>query len=139
MNFATIHTTKVALAVLFIVTAIEPNMFNAILFVMFLAICMANNSQILILWRFTLGLISLLMCSQYSYRVFTPNEYLLSVKHREKTSFMCLSGLLKCEDDDTLSKTYSNLESINIKLYLPYYMLLITFVLAHYILTSTNY
>lgn len=100
---------------------------------------MANNSQILILWRFTLGLISLLMCSQYSYRVFTPNEYLLSVKHREKTSFMCLSGLLKCEDDDTLSKTYSNLESINIKLYLPYYMLLITFVLAHYILTSTNY
>lgn len=46
---------------------------------------------------------------------------------------------MKCEDDETLSTTFSNLEYINLKLYAPYYVLLITFVLAHYILTSSNY
>ena len=52
---------------------------------------------------------------------------------------MCISGLLSCEDDDTPSPTFSNLEYINMKLYMPYYALLLTFILGYFILTSENY
>jgi hypothetical protein len=61
------------------------------------------------------------------------------MKHREKSNLMCISGLIKCEDDDTLSQTFSSLEYINMKLYLPYYSLLLTFILGYLILTSENY
>ena len=52
---------------------------------------------------------------------------------------ICLSGLIRCEDDPNLSTTFSNLELINLKLYLPYYVLLITFIVSYFILTSANY
>ena len=81
----------------------EPNIFNGFLFIMFLAISMGNNSQMLFFWRFTLGLISLLLFAQYSLRVFASNDFLLAVKHRERNNLLCLSGLVKCEDDSTLS------------------------------------
>ena len=77
LNFATIHSTKIALSLLFFVTAFEPNIFNGVLFCMFLAIAMGNNSQMLLFWRFTLVLISLFLFCQYSIRVFATNDYLL--------------------------------------------------------------
>ena len=44
LNFATIHSTKIAMWLLFAVSVIEPNVFNAVLFILFLLICMGNNS-----------------------------------------------------------------------------------------------
>lgn len=41
---ATIHSTKLSLLTLFSVTAFQPNIFNGILFIMFLLLSMANNS-----------------------------------------------------------------------------------------------
>ena len=61
LNFATIHSTKVAMIVLFLVTAVQPNIFNGFLFVLFLSISMGNNSQMQLLWRFTLVAISVLL------------------------------------------------------------------------------
>lgn len=52
---------------------------------------------------------------------------------------MCFSGLLRCEDDPKLGVAFSNLEYINFQLYLPYCVLLIAFILGHFILTSENY
>ena len=139
LNFATIHSTKIAQAMLFSVTALDPNIFNGFLFVLFLAISMGNNSQMLPLWRFTLVAISLVLFSQYSLRVFASNDYLLSVKHHQKNNVLCLSGLIRCEDDASIETTFSNLELSNLKLYLPYYGLLITFICGYFILTSENY
>ena len=34
---------------------------------------------------------------------------------------------------------YKNIEFVNFKLYLPYYALLLTFILSYFILTSQNY
>ena len=124
---------------LFFVTALDPNIFNGVLFIMFLAIQMGNNSQMILLWKFTLMLISLLLFCQYSILVFAPDDYLLTLRHGEKNNMMCISGLLSCEDDDTPSQTFSNLEYINMKLYMPYYALLLTFILGYFILTSENY
>ena len=50
-----------------------------------------------------------------------------------------MSGLIKCEDDAEITMTFSNLELSNLKLYLPYYVLLITFIIGYFILTSENY
>lgn len=44
LNFATIHSTKIAQAMLFSITALDPNIFNGCLFVLFLGISMGNNS-----------------------------------------------------------------------------------------------
>lgn len=44
LNFATIHSTKIAQAMLFSITALDPNIFNGFLFVLFLGISMGNNS-----------------------------------------------------------------------------------------------
>ena len=52
---------------------------------------------------------------------------------------MCLSGLIICEDADLLNKSFTNLEFIYLKLYLPYIGLLMAFILGHFILTSSNY
>ena len=93
----------------------------------------------LMIWKFTLVLISSLLFSQYSLRVFAPNDYLLQVKHHQKNSVLCLSGLIKCEDDASLATTFSNLELSNLKLYLPNYVLLITFIIGYFILQSENY
>lgn len=139
LNFATIHSTKLAMFLLFFVTALDPNIFNGVLFIMFLAIQMGNNSQMILLWKFTLILISLLLFCQYSIQVFTPDNYLLTLRHREKNNVMCISGLLKCDDDDLFSQTFANLEYVNMKLYMPYYTLLLTFILGYFILTSENY
>ena len=92
-----------------------------------------------LLWRFTLVAISLLLFSQYALRVFASNDYLLSVKHHQQNNVLCLSGLIKCEDDASLSVTFSNLELSNLKLYMPYYVLLLTFIIGYFILTSQNY
>ena len=91
------------------------------------------------LWRCTLVAISLVLFCQYSLRVFASNDYLLSVKHHQRNNVLCLSGLIRCEDDITLETTFSNLELSNLKLYLPYYGLLITFIIGYFILTSENY
>lgn len=91
----------------------------------------------LALWKFTLGLIGVLLFSQYSVRVLVTNEYQISLKHHNKSSFVCLSGLIKCEDSDVL--TYSNLEFVNFMLYLPYLALLLTFVIGYFIQTSDHY
>ena len=50
------------MTILFLVTASEPNIINCVLFTMFLLISMGNNSQMLSLWRITLGLIAGLLC-----------------------------------------------------------------------------
>ena len=63
----------------------------------------------------------------------------MSVKHHQKNNVLCLSGLIKCEDDANLSVTFSNLELSNLKLYMPYYVLLLTFIIGYFILTSENY
>lgn len=44
IKLITIHSTKFALLVLFFVTAFQPNIVNAVLFVMFLLLAMSNNS-----------------------------------------------------------------------------------------------
>lgn len=139
LSFATIHSTKVSMAAMFLVTAFDPSISNGVLFIMFLAISMGNNSQMILLWRFTLFLISTLLFSQYSLRVFASNDYLLSVKHHEKNSILCLSGLIRCEDDASLATTFSNLELSNLRLYLPYYVLLVTFIVGYFILQSESY
>ena len=73
-------------------------------------------------------------------RVFSTEDYYLAVKHhREGSSLLCLSGLVRCEDDPRIATTFSQLELINMRLYLPYIALLLTFILGHFILTSQNY
>lgn len=88
------------------------------------------------IWRGTLVLISIMLFSQYSFRVFSPNDYLFAVKHRKESNLLCLSGLIMCVDDPAISTAFSNLELINLKLYVPYYALLIIFILAYFILSS---
>ena len=127
------------MSVLFCVTVLDPNAFNALLFISFMCITMGNNTQMLVFWRITLMMISAILFSQYSLRVFASNNFLIEVKHHQRNNLICLSGLLKCEDDAILAKTFSNLEFINLKLYLPYYVLLITFIVSYFILTSENY
>jgi hypothetical protein len=56
-NLITIHSTKFALLVLFSVTAFQPNIVNAVLFLMFLLLAMSNNSQMLAYWKITLSLV----------------------------------------------------------------------------------
>ena len=124
---------------LFLVTTLGPNIINGILFVMFLILSMSNNSQLLPLWRVTIIMVALVLCAQYGLRVFANDEYLYEVQHHKQSSAMCLSGLIRCEDADLLNESFSNLEYIYLKLYLPYIGLLMAFILGHFILTSANY
>ena len=86
-----------------------------------------------------MAMISLILTSQYSLRVFASNDYLMSVRHRERNNLLCLSGLIRCEDDPAIETTYSNLEFMYLKMYLPYYVLLTAFILGFFILKSENY
>lgn len=122
---------------LFFVTAFQPNIFNGILFIMFLLLSMANNSQTLAYWRVTLILVSLIICSQYSVHVFASNEYLVNIK--QSKGKICLTGLLSCDNLSEQNEAYASIEFQNIQLYLPYFALLVTFVLSYFILTSENY
>jgi len=81
LAFSTIHSTKVAMSVLFIVTVSDPNIINGILFFIFLLIAMGNNSQMLIMWRITLGVTAALLSAQYGLRVFAWSDYVLSLKN----------------------------------------------------------
>ena len=139
LDFATVHSTKFALSVLFLVSVTDPNIINGLLFVIFGVLAMSKNTQMLTLWRFAVFFISLLLCSMYGLRVFAPQDWLAAVKSHQKNHVLCLSGLLVCEDDLSESESFGNLEYANLKLYIPYCTLLVTFVLAHYILTSTKY
>ena len=67
------------------------------------------------LWRISIFMISLLLISQYSLRVFASNSYLVSVRLREKNNLLCLSGFIKCEDDTSINTTYANLELMYLK------------------------
>lgn len=134
-NHATIHSTKFSLLVLFSVTAFQPSVFNGILFIMFLLLSMANNSQMLFYWKITLVLVALILCSQYSTRVFATEELLNEMKQSRKQ--ICLTGLIRC--DKMAIEAYSSLEIQNMMLYVPYFVLLITFVLSYFIMTSDTY
>ena len=138
LNFATIHSTKAALILLFCVSAFQTNAFNFVLFLMFIILAMANNNYMLLLWKTTLVILTLLLCCQYSVRIFAPNDYLLSIKHNKMTDPICLVGIVNCQESQD-NKAYMNMELVNFKLYLPYYALLLTFVLSYFILTSQNY
>jgi hypothetical protein len=96
LNQATIHFTKVAMILLFFVSAAEMTLFNCLLFGMFLLLALSNNSKVLKLWKGTLLLTTLFICCQYSIRIFATNDYLLSLKHSELTNPICLVGILKC-------------------------------------------
>lgn len=60
-NLTTIHSAKFALIVLFGVTAFQPSIVNAMLFVMFLLLATSNNSQMLTYWKITLSLVCLMI------------------------------------------------------------------------------
>ena len=91
------------------------------------------------LWRSTLVITAARLFAQYGLRVFAPNNFLLDVKSKQRNSALCYSGLISCEDDEQLNVAFSNHEYNNFKLYLPYCILLIAFILGHFILTSENY
>ena len=96
---------------------------------------MANNSQMLFYWKITLVLVALILCSQYSTRVFATEELLNEMKQSRKQ--ICLTGLIRC--DKMAIEAYSSLEIQNMMLYVPYFVLLITFVLSYFIMTSDTY
>lgn len=97
-NLITIHSAKFALMILFAVTAFQPNIVNAVLFVMFLMLTMSNNSQTLTYWKITLSLVCCMITGQYYVRVFAAKDTLDRLK-QIKTSNICLSGLVSCEQD----------------------------------------
>ena len=88
-------------------------------------------------WRVTLALVSLIICGQYSTRVFVSDEYLVNIK--QSKGKICLTGLLSCDTLSEQSEAYASVELQNIMLYLPYFGLLVTFVLSYFIMTSENY
>ena len=102
---------------------------------MFLLLSMANNSQMLFYWKVTLTLVGVILCSQYSTRVFVSDELLTEFKQSKKQ--ICLTGLIRC--DKMAVEAYSSLELQNMMLYMPYFVLLITFVLSYFIMTSDTY
>lgn len=79
-NLITIHSAKFALLVLFSVTAFQPNIVNAVLFVMFLMLAMSNNTQMLLYWKITLSFVCTMITGQYYIRIFTSKETLDRLK-----------------------------------------------------------
>ena len=73
---------------------------------MFLLLSMANNSQMLFYWKITLTLVGVILCSQYSTRVFVGDDLLNEVKQSKKQ--ICLTGLIRC--DKMAVEAYSSLE-----------------------------
>ena len=88
-------------------------------------------------WRVTLVLVGLILCGQYSTRVFASDEYLVNAK--QSKGKICLTGLLSCDNLSEQNEAYASVELQNIMLYLPYFGLLVTFVLSYFIMTSENY
>ena len=115
---------------------------NAVLFVMFLMLAMSNNTQMLLYWKITLSLVCAMITGQYYIRIFTAKETLDRLK-QVKTGKLCLSGLVQCQSevqkDMQLSLLYTNSELQSLSLYLPYVMLLLTLIVAYFILVSRNY
>ena len=82
-----------------------------------------------------------MITGQYYIRIFTSSTTMERLK-QQKTSKLCLSGLVSCQTPSTeaeLSVLYGNTEVQNFKLYMPYVMLLLTFIIAYLILMSQNY
>jgi len=96
VNYATIHSTKLALLTLFIVSAFNANLPNLILFVMFILLAMSNNTQVLGYWRLTLGLVSTLITAQYCFHVFLKKE--TEINKEFGNGILCLSGMLLCTE-----------------------------------------
>lgn len=68
-----IHSSKIALFALFAVSVSYPNLFNAILFILFLMLSVSHYSNIKHYWNIPIIVDSMIILTMYGYDVFCPS------------------------------------------------------------------
>lgn len=73
LNLTIIHSSKFALLALFCVSVSQPNLFNAMLFLLFLGFSLSSDDGIQRYWRIPIFINSFIIITMYGYDVFAPD------------------------------------------------------------------